>query len=1080
MNQQLINGRYEVKDRLGRGSQGDVLKAYDHKLGRDVAIKLLILAGRLDEKARRGMQREAKVMAAFHHPNSVIIFDYDEIQDQNQPFIVMEFLDGETVDKIVYQLTDAEIEQLVFQVGTAIAKAHEQGLVHRDLKPSNLILVNRGQQNQRFVILDLGIAKLMESAQLGVGTFGSMTFSGSGTPLYMSPEQIEGKSVDHRSDIYAMGSLIYELFAGEAPFAGQASSVPSLINAVMHHAPKPLSQSARRPCSNEVSQLIDEALAKNPAARPSSMDEFVTRFQAAFVNQPVPSGSTPIVVETIYPTIEPESHIESNASHTPSTIAWVKPQPDQKLTAGDTDNELIPTEIENQVEPVEAELVDVQVLSPSSASHKRKKRLLAGIASILCIFLLGAIGMAIWYANSGSSGSLANSMDGDNRGDQFGNRKDKTELDSLDFGSQQLLEEVPWTVQPDYGSQGIDSFEFQSETPTGLSINPDSGRLSWTPNESQGPGEYTVAIVGFSDEQVVIQARLRLSVNEANLPPVLNSPETLTLTEGVPFLQKVTALDRDEPNQDLTFRLVSSEIDELEFDSSSGEIRWTPSEIHGGNQYEVDIEVSDGIASSLSKIKLNVEESNFAPLLSPVSKREVDELQELTIQLQAEDEDLPAASLSYGLLSRELQNATVDPETGLFRWTPSEADGPSDVELTFSVTDGLETTTLQVQIHVREVPQEPSIEEIETQNLRLGETLSLQPIVRDLDIPAGPISYDLESQPPGMTIDSSTGRITWTPPPDQARTSRGVFLVATSDDGLVSKQSIGITVDLGATREDLDGLTMRFIPAGFFGQSIRSPDDESTPDAWRMVEVPKPFWIGVHEVTRAQFGEFVSETSYQTQAEREKKSLEGWNEQKQEIESSTIYHWRFPGFEQGDNHPVVNVSQTDALEFCKWLSEKTGRTYRLPTIAEWEYAARAGINSKYLDGDDFNTIWITANVGDQTLRKLLDQDRNWQGKFSEHSDDWGFTAPVGEFSYNLFGLSDVCGNVWEWATYDPTTKLQMIIANPGRMRSTVEPTLGGSWYSGEGHSYIGHIHPMDKSAAEFDLGFRVVCEIEER
>ena len=163
---------------------------------------------------------------------------------------------------------------------------------------------------------------------------------------------------------------------------------------------------------------------------------------------------------------------------------------------------------------------------------------------------------------------------------------------------------------------------------------------------------------------------------------------------------------------------------------------------------------------------------------------------------------------------------------------------------------------------------------------------------------------------------------------------------------------------------------LALIPAGeFLMGSCRAttrPRIDEKPQ--HRVRITRPFYLGVTEVTRGQFRGFVDETGYQTEAEKDGKGGWGWNEETKELEQNPRYTWRNPGFEQTDEHPVVNVSWNDARAFVAWLSRKEGRTYRLPTEAEWEYACRAGTTTRYFCGDDPESLAAVGNVADGTLK----------------------------------------------------------------------------------------------------------------
>lgn len=218
-----------------------------------------------------------------------------------------------------------------------------------------------------------------------------------------------------------------------------------------------------------------------------------------------------------------------------------------------------------------------------------------------------------------------------------------------------------------------------------------------------------------------------------------------------------------------------------------------------------------------------------------------------------------------------------------------------------------------------------------------------------------------------------------------------------------------------------EGPAMVVIPAGKF--QMGAPEGEAGRDAderQHSVKIEKPFAIGQHEVTRGEFRRFVEVSGHKTDAERNEGGYEGcsvtyregseWNDGYR-----AGYSWWNPNFKQGDAHPVVCVSWNDAMAYAKWLSRQTGRTYRLPTEAEWEYAARAGTTTVRYWGDDPNQACRYANVADQTAKKIFPN-------LTIHACDDGHvhTAPVGSFQPNAWLLHDMLGNVWEWtcSAYD--------------------------------------------------------------
>lgn len=207
------------------------------------------------------------------------------------------------------------------------------------------------------------------------------------------------------------------------------------------------------------------------------------------------------------------------------------------------------------------------------------------------------------------------------------------------------------------------------------------------------------------------------------------------------------------------------------------------------------------------------------------------------------------------------------------------------------------------------------------------------------------------------------------------------------------------------------GLRLVLIPAGRFRMGSPADDTEARPDELPQIEVdiPAPFELGQTEVTRGQFRKFVAATGYQTKAERSQGGF-AYNAETKRLEPDPRSSWRSTGFEQTDEHPVVNVAVEDAEAYCRWLTREEGRTYRLPTEVEWEYACRGGTTTKWSTGNDLDSLKTYCNLCDVNLERMY--------PFAEWSVDWNdgyaFTAPVATYRPNPFGLFDMHGNVFEW------------------------------------------------------------------
>ena len=275
---------YRIVEKLGGGGMGVVYKAEDARLKRPVALKFLPPQLTQDEEAKQRFIHEAQAASALQHNNICVVYDIDETAE-GQLFISMEYLPGETLKKKIERgpiPVDQAID-IAVQIGRGLTKAHESGILHRDIKPANIMITTDGEAK----IVDFGLAKLAGQSNL--------TRAGStlGTLAYMSPEQLRGLTVDERTDIWALGAVLYEMVSGRQPFNGEYD--PAILYAILDTEPEPIARD-RSDIPPMLVTVLARALAKAPASRYQHIHEMIRDLQSITVgaspSQPLRPGGT--------------------------------------------------------------------------------------------------------------------------------------------------------------------------------------------------------------------------------------------------------------------------------------------------------------------------------------------------------------------------------------------------------------------------------------------------------------------------------------------------------------------------------------------------------------------------------------------------------------------------------------------------------------------------------------------------------------------------------------------------------------------------------------------------------------------
>ncbi|HTR01552.1 MAG TPA: serine/threonine-protein kinase, partial [Thermoanaerobaculia bacterium] len=256
-------GPYEILGQIGAGGMGEVYKARDPRLGREVAIKVLPATFSTDADRLRRFEQEAKAAGVLNHPNITAVYDIGSAD--GAPYVVQELLEGETLRSMLAsgKMAQRRVLDYALQIAHGLAAAHDKGIVHRDLKPENLFVTNSG----RVKILDFGLAKLTQVETSGPQTnLPTATEPGvvMGTLGYMSPEQVKGKPADARSDLFAFGAIFYEMLSGKRAFHGDSAG--ETMASILKEDPPDLSVTGQA-ISPGLDRILRHCLEKNPERR---------------------------------------------------------------------------------------------------------------------------------------------------------------------------------------------------------------------------------------------------------------------------------------------------------------------------------------------------------------------------------------------------------------------------------------------------------------------------------------------------------------------------------------------------------------------------------------------------------------------------------------------------------------------------------------------------------------------------------------------------------------------------------------------------------------------------------------------
>lgn len=420
----VVEGRYKIQSVIGQGSAGTVYKAVQELIGREVAIKVLHDYLVSDDEFIKRFRQEAKASSRLSHPNIITIYDFGLIPEGHRPYIAMDLLIGTPLSDLLASVERLSLEEAIpvfVQVCSALGEAHRQGVVHRDVKPENIVLVERSGQRLFPIVVDFGIARIVEESDAAKIT---RTGTVCGSPTYMSPEQCTSSKVDHRSDIYSLGVVIYETLTGEVPF--HSDELVRVMAMHLSDPPTPLNQVKPGLVFPEMlEEVVYKSLAKNPDQRFQSMEDFANALEES-IKQKEPASPKASAQKKAKP-IEPGPLANDESLHTQRSQSQEMPAP-QRASSRDLASRALeelqtrggsntgngpaqapPNTVTDQIAAMRQQMRHEQSDSPGHGSLKssdfsRGRKSSSGVLQKVLYLVVGLLGIAVLYFTLYSSG----------------------------------------------------------------------------------------------------------------------------------------------------------------------------------------------------------------------------------------------------------------------------------------------------------------------------------------------------------------------------------------------------------------------------------------------------------------------------------------------------------------------------------------------------------------------------------------------------------------------------------------------------------------------------------------------------
>jgi formylglycine-generating enzyme required for sulfatase activity len=908
-------GRYRILQRLGAGGMGAVYLAEDTRLRRKVALKVAHFTASTRAVGLERFQREARLAGSIEHPNFCPVHDVDEVDGVH--FFTMAYLEGTLLSDLVADeqpWPPVQAVEMVRKVALAVGELHSRGIVHRDLKPANVMVRPSGEP----VLMDFGLACSLISPSERLTVTGEVM----GTPIYMSPEQLQGDRQQQGppSDIYSLGMILYQLLTGQMPFVGTLAAVCAQS---LYKLPGALS-TLQPGLDTRLDAICLKALAKKPEDRFPDTSTFVAALDEFL--------GTPDQQEIQCPQCGQGLKI-------PASMVGKRLKCPQCGT-------LLATATRRQASPrfLPTQLETVPPSGQESAAHPPRQRARTGVRGPLVLVLLMVVGTAGWLG-------------------------------------------IHFRPQP------------EEERPD---PRPPVEEVVPKKEATQPPRTASLRLEKLQPIQIKAGQRrtVRVKVRRENYSGPIH-----VVAEGAKATVKGQGqVDRDTEEGDL----------ELEVGAGVPE---------GPCHVRLQALARAGAVSPAEGELLLTIQAASSLRLAEIAEQTVEAGKKITVSVKVQRVHCP------GLVRLEL----VEPSPGVTdrngQVREDKDEGSLELEVASDARPGerklrlravADAAAIMGELRLTILPQ-PSLrlEDIALARVEAGQTKRVVVKVRRQRCP-GPVEITQAGESSGVKVRNGLVG---------ADSDEGSLEVEVDREAQPGKRTLRLLAEAGAAKSEGDlpldilpveladrfenTLKMRLvlIKKGEFlmGSPEGDKDKHSNEVAQHRVRIKKDFYMGATEVTVGQFKQFVEDTGYKTEAETDERGGWGYDAEAKSYEQKPIYNWQNLGWIQDDNHPVVNVTWNDAVAFCKWLSKKEGRDYDLPYEAEWEFACRAGTTTRYHGGDDAESLVKVGNVADASHKAKFPEVKTIKGY-----DGYVFTAPVGKFKPNAWGLYDMHGNAMEW------------------------------------------------------------------